>query len=120
MQTKKKMRQEKETKWVEKLKKRGGFTPKRAKHWGDPCSYDECGKWEDGECAYQERDTKGCYMLEKQKGKQMKLKKMNILPGIHIPLENCDKCKRRCENFGKMNGVQNDRKKIANMLSKCK
>jgi len=68
-QTKKKMRQEKEAKWVEKLKKRGGFTPKRAKHWGDPCSYDECGKWEDGECAYQERDTKGCYMVEKQKEK---------------------------------------------------
>ena len=43
----------------------------------------------------------------------MKLKKMNILPGIHIPLENCDKCKRRCENFGKMNDVQNNRKKIA-------
>lgn len=43
----------------------------------------------------------------------MKLKKMNVLLGIHIPLENCDKCKRRCENFGKMNGVQNDRKKIA-------
>jgi hypothetical protein len=62
MQTKKKMRQEKETKWAEKLKNRGGFTPKRAKHWGDPCSYDECVKWEEGECAYQERDTKGCYM----------------------------------------------------------
>ena len=43
----------------------------------------------------------------------MKLKKMNILPGIHIPLENCDKCKVRCKNFGKMNGVQNNRKKIA-------
>lgn len=46
------MRQEKETKWIEKLKKRGGFTPKRAKPWGDPCSYTECEKLEGGECAY--------------------------------------------------------------------
>ena len=64
MQTKKQMRQEKETKWIEKLKRRGGFTPKRAKHWGDTCSYDECEKWEDGECAYKERDEKGCYLKE--------------------------------------------------------
>ena len=64
-ETKKKKRKEKEAKWIEKLKERGGFTPKRAKHWGDPCSYDECGKWDDGECAYQERDTKGCYLEKK-------------------------------------------------------
>lgn len=66
MQTKKKMRQEKEAKWIEKLKKRGGFTPKRAKHWGDPCSCTECEKLDDWECAYQERDTEGCY-LERNK-----------------------------------------------------
>ena len=65
-ETKRKIKQEKETKWIEKLKGRGGFTPKRAKHWGDPCSYNECEKWEDGECAYQERDTEGCYVLEKK------------------------------------------------------
>ena len=62
--TKIKTKQEKEKRWAEKLKKRGGFTPKRAKHWGDPCSYTDCPKWDDGECAYQERDVEGCYMLE--------------------------------------------------------
>ena len=66
MQNKKKIKQEKETRWIEKLKKRGGFTPKRAKHWGDPCSYTDCPKWDDGECAYQKRDIEGCYMLEKK------------------------------------------------------
>ena len=69
-ETKKKMRKEKEMKWIEKLKGRGGFTPKRAKHWGDPCSYDECEKWEDGECAYQERDEKGCFIVKKSEEKQ--------------------------------------------------
>ena len=57
-----KIKQEKEERWAKKLKKRGGFTPKRAKHWGEPCSHPECEKWEDGECAYQDRDTKGCYL----------------------------------------------------------
>ena len=46
----------------------------------------------------------------------MKLKKMNILPGIHIPLEICEKCKIRCENFGKMDYVQHNRKKIAEYI----
>ena len=69
-QIKKKIRQEKETNWIEKLKGRGGFTPKRAKYWGDPCSYTDCPKWDDGECAYQGRDVEGCYMLEKGDEKQ--------------------------------------------------
>lgn len=56
-------------------------------------------------------------MLYESGGKIMKLKKMNVLPGIYIPLENCDKCKRRCENFGKMKGVYNDRKKIAEYVN---
>ena len=63
------IKQEKEKKWAEKLKKRGGFTPKRAKHWGDPCSHPECEKWEDGECAYQDRDKKGCFIINKSEGK---------------------------------------------------
>lgn len=46
----------------------------------------------------------------------MKLKKMDILLGIHIPLEICEKCKIRCENFGKMDHVQHNRKKIAEYI----
>ena len=65
---KKKKKQEKEKKWAEGLKKRGGFIPKRARHWGDPCSHNECEKWEDGECAHQDRDVNGCYMDEKKEG----------------------------------------------------
>ena len=55
-------RQQEKKEWILKMKARGGFIPKRAKKWGDPCSNTECRMWEDGECQYSERDTKGCYL----------------------------------------------------------
>lgn len=63
----KKMREEKEARWMEKMKQRGGLVPKRAKHWGDPCSHPECEQCEDGECAYPDFDEKGCYQLKGKK-----------------------------------------------------
>ena len=66
-----KEREEQQEQWVQKMKKRGGFAPKKAKHWGDSCAHTECEMWGDGECQYRERDTKGCYLdLSKDKGKK--------------------------------------------------
>lgn len=55
-------RENKEQSWIKYLRERGGFKPKRAKRWGGICSWSDCPKWEDGECAYTERDSKGCYI----------------------------------------------------------
>lgn len=56
-------REEKEVRWFQKMKERGGLTPKRAKKWGDSCNHPECEKWAEEECAYTERETKGCFQL---------------------------------------------------------
>lgn len=61
-----KVRINKKKRWTANLIERGGFTPKRAKKWGDACSLSECPKSEDGECAYQKRDTQGCYMVNQK------------------------------------------------------
>ena len=55
-------REEKQKKWRQNLKSRGGFVRKKAKRWGEPCGHTECKMWEDGECQYSERDKKGCYL----------------------------------------------------------
>ena len=66
-QKKQKIRKDKKTKWKEKLIRRGGFIPKRAKRWGDPCDYSDCPQWDDGECAYEDYSKNGCFM---KKGKK--------------------------------------------------
>lgn len=43
--------------------------------------------------------------------------RLKLHPGIHIPLEHCDKCKHRCENYGKDHSeINNQRKAIADYL----
>jgi len=58
---KKKAREQKKKSWMQKLRDRGGFKPKRAKRWGEECSLSECSKWEDGLCQYEQREQ-GCYL----------------------------------------------------------
>lgn len=67
VQRKQKARNEKKKKWREKLIRRGGFIPKRAKRWGDPCDYSDCSKWDDGECAYEDYSKNGCFMKQGKK-----------------------------------------------------
>ena len=66
-QRKQKAKKEKKRNWQRQIIRRGGFTPKRAKRWGDPCDWSDCPKWEDGECAYEDYGKNGCYMKRGRK-----------------------------------------------------
>lgn len=48
--------------WEERMRKRGGLIPRKAKYWGDDCDIKQCERWVDGSCQYPDRDNDKCVM----------------------------------------------------------